>query len=149
MTWGAYTTGVDRSCVFYGSGPTHFLRRIVYYCVCIQHDIDKSQISFIELCKTLRTNSGLKAINQDMYWIVRHTIYKACLSSLDIVLWQQNLQFSFHQQTVEFAPTQIFTQIYAPGIHTVQTRRRRVINSRSARLCSDFCGGCDAAACCR
>jgi len=33
-----------------GIGPTHFLRWIVYYCVCIQHDIDKSQISFIELC---------------------------------------------------------------------------------------------------
>jgi len=25
------------------------------------------------------------------------------------------LKFSFHQQTVEFGPTHIFTQIYAPG----------------------------------
>jgi len=39
--------GVDPMC-FSGSGPpTHFLRWIVYYCVCIQHDTDKSQISFI------------------------------------------------------------------------------------------------------
>ena len=52
-----------RSWVRMGIGPTHFLRWIVYYCVCIQHDIDKSQISFTELCKTLRTNSGLRAIN--------------------------------------------------------------------------------------
>jgi len=46
-------------------GPTHFLRWIVYYCVCIQHDIDKSQISFDELCKTLRMNSDLRAIIAD------------------------------------------------------------------------------------
>jgi len=39
----------------------------VYYCVCIQHDIDKSQISLIELCKTLRTNSGLRAINSCLH----------------------------------------------------------------------------------
>jgi len=32
-----------------------------------------------------------------------------------LVLWQQNLKFSFHQQTVEFGPTHIFTQIYAPA----------------------------------
>jgi len=53
-----------------GIGPTHFLRWIVYYCVCIQHGIDKSQISFIELCKTLRTNSGLRAINSclHLFW---------------------------------------------------------------------------------
>ena len=38
-----------RSWVRIGIGPTHFLRPIIYYCVCIQHDIDKSQISFIEL----------------------------------------------------------------------------------------------------
>ena len=34
-------------------------------CVCIQHDIDKSQLSFIELCKTLRTNSGSRDIIAD------------------------------------------------------------------------------------
>jgi len=48
-------------------GPSHFLRWIVYYCVCIQHDSDKSQLSFIELCKTLRTNSGLMAINSCLH----------------------------------------------------------------------------------
>jgi len=56
-----------RSWVRIGIGPTHFLRRIVYYCVCIQYDVDKSQISFIELCKTLRTNSGLRAINSCLH----------------------------------------------------------------------------------
>jgi len=35
--------------------------------------------------------------------------------SVNIVLRQQNLKISFHQQTVEFGPTHIFTQIYAPG----------------------------------
>jgi len=61
--------GVDLMC-FSGSGPTHFLRWIVYYCICIQQDIDKSQISFIELCKTLRTNSDLRAINSclHLFW---------------------------------------------------------------------------------
>ena len=59
-----------RSWVQIGTGLTHFLRWIVYYCVCIQHDIDKSQISFTELCKTLRTNSGLRAINSclHLFW---------------------------------------------------------------------------------
>ena len=42
-------TNIFRSWVRIGIGPTHFLKWIVYYCVCIQHDIDKSQISFIEL----------------------------------------------------------------------------------------------------
>jgi len=37
------------------------------------------------------------------------------LVSVNVVLWQQNLKFSFHQQTVEFGPTHIFTQIYAPA----------------------------------
>ena len=50
--------GPDRHC-------THPLFEIVYYCVSIQHDIDKSQISFIELCKTLRMHSGLRAIIAD------------------------------------------------------------------------------------
>jgi len=103
--------GVDPVC-FSGSGPTHFLRWIVYYCVCIQHDIDKSQISFTELCKTSRTNSGLRAINSCLHLFWPH-LCKACW--VNIVLWQQNLKFSFHQQTVEFGPTRIFTQIYAPG----------------------------------
>jgi len=91
---------------FSGSGPTHFFRWIVYHCVCIQHDIDKSPISFTELCKSLRTNSGLRAINSCLL---------TTLVSVNIVLWQQNLKFSFHQRTVEFGPTHIFTQIYAPG----------------------------------
>ena len=54
--------GVDPMC-FSGSGPTHFLRWIVNNGVCIQHYIDKSQMSFIELCKTLTKNSGLRAVN--------------------------------------------------------------------------------------
>jgi len=62
---GSGPTHFFRSGVRIGIGPTHFLRWIVYYCVCIQHDIDRSQISFIELCKTLRTNSGLRAIIAD------------------------------------------------------------------------------------
>ena len=59
-----------RSWVEIGIGPTHFLRWIVYYCVSIQNDIDKSQISLIELCKTLRTNSGLRAVNscRHLFW---------------------------------------------------------------------------------
>ena len=94
-----------------GIGPTHFLRWTVYYCVCIQHDIDKSQISFTELCKTSRTNSGLRAISSclHLFW---PQLCKACW--VNVVLWQQNLKFSFHQQTVEFGPTHIFTQIYTP-----------------------------------
>ena len=115
-------SGVDPTC-FSGSGPTHFfrswvricigsthfLRLVVYFCVCIQHDIDKSQISSIELCKTLRTNSGLRAINSclHLFW---PQLCKACW--VNIVLWQQNLKFSFHQQTVEFGPTHIFTHIF-------------------------------------
>ena len=39
-----------RSYVFFWVRTHPLLRRIVYYCVCIQHDIDKSQISSIELC---------------------------------------------------------------------------------------------------
>ena len=62
---GSGPTHFFRSWVRIGIGPTHLLRWIVYYCVCIQHDIDKSQISFIELCTTLRTNSGLRAIIAD------------------------------------------------------------------------------------
>ena len=34
-----------RSLVRIGIGPTHFLRWIFYYCVCIQHDIDKACFS--------------------------------------------------------------------------------------------------------
>jgi len=61
--FGVRTQPLFKSWVRIGIGPIHFLRWIVYNCVCIQHDIDKSQISFIELglCKTLRTNSGLRA----------------------------------------------------------------------------------------
>jgi len=66
-----------RSWVRIGIGPTHFLTWVVYYCVCIQHDIDKSQVSFIELCKTLRTNSGLRANNSCIHLF---TTYKACFS---------------------------------------------------------------------
>ena len=101
-----------RSWVWIGIGPTHFLRWIVCYCVCIQHDIDKSQISFIELRKTLTTNSGLRAINSCLY-LFWPQLCKACW--INIVLRQRNLKFSFHQQTVEFGPTHIFTQIYTPG----------------------------------
>jgi len=108
---GSGPTHFFRSWVRIGIGPTHFLRWIVYYCVCIQHDIDISQISFTELCKTLRTNSGLRAINSclHLFW---PQLCKACW--VNIVLWQQNLKFLFHQQTVEFGPTHIFTRIYAP-----------------------------------
>jgi len=118
---GSGPTHFFRRWVKIGIGPTHFLRWIVYYCVCIQHDIDKSQISFIELCKkTLRTNSGLRAINSCLHFL-RQQLCKAC--RVNIVLWQQNLKFSFHQQTVEFGPTHIFTQIYAPASDTKLTRR--------------------------
>jgi len=57
-----------RSWVRIGIGPTHFLSWIVYYCV--RHDIDKSQISFIELRKIFRTNSGLRAISSclHLFW---------------------------------------------------------------------------------
>ena len=54
---GALTITVGRgrrSYVFSGSGPTHFLRRIVYYCVCTQRDVGKSRISFTELCFSKR-----------------------------------------------------------------------------------------------
>ena len=59
--------------------------------------MDKSQISFTELCIELLLLTRLDSVN--------------------IVLWQQNVKFSFHQQTVEFGPTHIFTQIYAPASH--------------------------------
>ena len=106
---GSGPTHFFRSWVRIGIGPTHFLRWIVYYCVCIQHGIDKSQISFIELCKTLRTNSGLRPINSclHLFWpklcnrnICTVSYVYACVS-------EQNLKFSFHQQTVEFGPTHI------------------------------------------
>ena len=94
-----------------GIGPTHFLRWIVYYCVCIQHDIDKSQISFTELCKSLRTNSGLSAINMQLSTFILTPImkqkYLRCFLYV-CVLWQQNLKFPFHQKTVEIGPTNIF-----------------------------------------
>ena len=111
---GSGPTHFFRSWVQIGIGPTHFLRWIVYYCVCIQHDIDKSQISFTELCKTLRTNSGLRAINSclHLFW-PQLLLLLTRLVSVNIVLWQQKLKFSFHQQTVEFGLTRIFTQIYA------------------------------------
>ena len=102
-----------RSWVRIGIGPTHLLRWIVYYCVCIQHDVDKSQISFTELCKTLRTNSALTSLKG--YWQLSTFILLLLTRpvSVNIVLWQQNLKFSFQQQTVEFGPTHIFTQIYS------------------------------------
>ena len=79
--------GADSMC-FSGSGPTHFLRWIVYYCVCIQHDIDKSQISFIELCKTLRTNSGLRAINSCLHLFWPHLCNRnICAVSYVLRLW--------------------------------------------------------------
>ena len=58
---GSGPTHFFRSWVRIGIGPTHFLRWIVNNCVCIY--IDKSQMSFIELCKTLTKNSGLRAVN--------------------------------------------------------------------------------------
>jgi len=64
---GSGPTHFFRSWVRICIGPTHILRLVVYYCVCIQHDTDKSQISFTELCKTLRTNSGLRAINSCLH----------------------------------------------------------------------------------
>jgi len=77
--------GVNPMC-FSGSGPTHFLRWIVYYCVCIQHDVDKSQISFIELCKTSRTNSGLRAIIADCgVWTHPHFYTDLCAPDCGIV----------------------------------------------------------------
>ena len=42
------------------------------------------------------------------------------LVSVSIGLWQQNLKFSFNQQTVEFGPTHIFT-FYAPPTATTGT----------------------------
>jgi len=60
---GSRPTHFFRSWVRIGIGPTHFLRWFVNYCVCIQHYVDKSQMSFIELSKTLRKNSGLRAVN--------------------------------------------------------------------------------------
>ena len=133
------TRGVDPMC-FSGSGHTHFLRWIVYYCVCIQHDIDKSQISFIELCKTLRTNSGLRAINSclHLFW---PELCKAYWVNID--WWQQNVKFSFHQQTVEFGSAHIFTQIYAPAAdqRPVHFRLRRV-DAAHGYMCRTFRGLC-------
>ena len=133
------TRGVDPMC-FSGSGPTHFLRWIVYYCVCIQHDIDKSQISFIELCKTLRTNSGLRAINSclHLFW---PELCKAYWVNID--WWQQNVKFSFHQQTVQFGSAHIFTQIYAPAAdqRPVHFRLRRV-DAAHGYMCRTFRGLC-------
>jgi len=116
---GSGPTHFFRSRVWIGIGPTHFLRWIVYYCVCIQHDIDKSQISFIELCKTLRTNNGLRAINSclHLFW---PQLCKACWVKHCFVTAEFKIFISrFHQQTVEFGPTHIFTQIYAPASRIV------------------------------
>jgi len=83
--------GVDHMC-FSRSGPTHFLRWIVYYCVCIQHHIDKSQISFTELRKTFRTNSGLRAINSclHLFWLqlCNRNICAVSYVYLPSVLWR-------------------------------------------------------------
>jgi len=79
---GSGPTHFFRSWVRIGIGPTHFLRWTVYYCVCIQHDIDKSQISFTELCKTFRTNSGLRGIDSclHLFWpsIIMQRKYPRC-----------------------------------------------------------------------
>jgi len=113
---GSGPTHFFRSWVRIGIVSTHFLRWIVYYCVCIQHDIDKSQISFIELYKTSRTNSGLRAINSclHLFW---PQLCKACW--VNIVLWRQNLNDFHFTSRLEFGPTHIFTQIYAPGLYIV------------------------------
>ena len=84
-----------------GIGLTHFLRWIVYYCVCIQHDIDKSQLglSFIELCKTLRRNSGLRATNSCLHLFWPQLCNRNIISPADCGVWT-------HPH---------FTQIYAPA----------------------------------
>jgi len=128
MFFWARTHPLFRSWVRIGIGPTHFLRWIVYYCVSIQHDVAKSQISFIELCKTLRTNSGLRAINSclHLFW---PQLCKACW--VNIVLWQQNLKLSFHRQTVSLDPptclhrsTPLYTHALLCYKSTVQTLRQ-------------------------
>ena len=109
-----------RSWVRIGIEPTHFLRWIVYYCVCIQHDIDNAAWWLDELMGNGLLVSFSQYGNQDMYWLLLLTR----LVSVNIVLWQQNLKFSFHQQTVEFGPTHILHRstpltvinIYRPNV---------------------------------
>jgi len=98
------THPIFRSWVRIGIGPIHFLWWIVYYCVCIQHDIDKSQISFIELRKTLRTNSGLRAVNSclHLFWAQLCNRNVCAVSYVYACVW------------LELGPTHIFTQIYTP-----------------------------------
>jgi len=76
-----------RSWVRIGIGPTQLLRWVVYYWVCIQHDIDKSQISLIELCKTLRTNSGLRAINSCLHLFWPQLCNRNIISPADCGVW--------------------------------------------------------------
>ena len=78
-----------RSWVRIGIGPTNFLRWIVYYCVCIQHDIDRSPISFIELCKTLRTNCGLRAINSCLHLFWPQLCNRSAFSALTLLVGRQ------------------------------------------------------------
>ena len=104
---------LDPMC-FSGSGPTHFL--IVYYCVCIQHDIDKSQLSFIELCKTLRTNSGLMAVNSCLH-LFSPQLYRLteCFSKDRCVTAEFKIFISRADCGVWTHP--LFYTDYAPGCH--------------------------------
>ena len=63
--------GVDPMC-FSGSGPTHFWRWIVYYCVCNASNMTLTKVKYHLLLSLFQCG------NQDMYWIV--TTYKACFS---------------------------------------------------------------------
>ena len=114
---GSGPTHFFRRWVRIGIGPTHFLRWIVYYCVCIQHDIDKSQISFIELCETLRTNSGLRAINSclHLFWpqlCNRNICNKHCFVTAE-------LKFSFHQQTGVWTHPHFYTDLCPCSHHAI------------------------------
>ena len=121
---------VDPMC-FSGSGPTHFFSWIVYYCVCIQHDIDKSQISFTEVCKTLRTNSGLRAINSclHLFWPQLCT-YKACFSKHRFVTAEFKIFISPADCGVWTDPH--FPQIYAPRCRPAQLNGSRIRAIRHA-----------------
>ena len=69
-------------------------------------------------------------------------VCKACW--VNIVLWQQNSEFSFHPQTAEFGPTHIFytdlRRWCALPVGVVGRQGPGVWQQRRRRRCADECG---------
>ena len=72
-----------------------------------------------------------RTVARMVIWTCIELLLLTRLVSVNIVLWQQNLKFSFRQQTVEFGPTHICSQIYAPVCHRWWSRDPGVTAGRN------------------